>query len=112
MSIYHFKNCGIDVNASDVRKSTTLHWAAFAGAELALAYLVAWGAKVNSYDSKGLTPLHLAVKAAEDIKSTKSIRLLLLKGADRNAVDLMGKKPIDCLKDYKDYERNPNANFI
>ena len=71
-----------------------MHWASFAGAELALAYLVAWGANVNEYDSKGLTPLHLAVKTAEDIKSTKSIRLLLLKGADRDAIDLNGKKPI------------------
>ena len=51
-----------------------MHWAAFAGAELALSYLVAWKADVNLRDSKGLTPLHLAVKQSEDIRTTKSIK--------------------------------------
>ena len=55
---------------------------------MALAYLVAWGADVNKYDFKGLTPLHLAVSASEEIRSTKSIKTLLRKGADKNAIDL------------------------
>lgn len=112
ISIFYFKELGLSINSFDVRKSTTLHWAAFAGAELALAYLVSWGANVNAYDSKGLTPLHLAVKASEDIRSTKSIRLLLFKGADRNAIDLNGKKPIDTVKEFREYKRNPNSTFV
>ena len=35
----------------------------------------------------GLTPLHLAVKSAEDIKSIRMVRLLLIRGAERNVVD-------------------------
>jgi hypothetical protein len=31
--------------------------------------------------------LHLAVKSVEALKSTRPVRALLLKGADRNAVD-------------------------
>jgi ankyrin repeat protein len=38
----------LDVNSGDKKNSTPLHWAAFAGAELALSYLVAWGANVNA----------------------------------------------------------------
>ena len=46
-------------------------------------------------DSKGLTALHLSVKSASDNRSSKSIKQLLIKGADRNARDNEGKKPID-----------------
>lgn len=61
-----------------------MHWAAFAGAEISLSYIVAMNADVNAIDAKGLTPLHLAVKSAEDVRSTKSIKQLLIKGAIRN----------------------------
>ena len=43
------------------------------------------------------------MKTAEEIRSTKSIRLLLLKGADRDAIDLTGKKPVDIVREYKEY---------
>lgn len=48
---------------------------------------MAWNADINAVDAKGLTALHLAVKSSEDIRSTKGIKLLLIKGADRNIVD-------------------------
>ena len=63
-----------------------MHWAAFAGAELALSYIVAWDAEINAVDGKGLTPLHLAVKSSEDLRSTKAIKQLLIKGADKKAL--------------------------
>jgi len=77
-----------------------LHWAAFAGAELTMSYIVAWNAKIDEVDSKGLTALHLAVKAAEDIRSTKGIKLLLIKGANRNIKDLQGQLPIDLVSQF------------
>ena len=84
ISLAYFIRHGININSKDKRDSTPLHWAAFAGAELALSYIVAWGSDVNATDAKGLTPLHLAVKASEDIRSTKAIKQLLVKGADKN----------------------------
>ena len=48
-------------------------------------------------DSKGLTPLHLAVKSAKDNRSSKGIKQLLIKGANRNALDNEGRKPVDYL---------------
>jgi len=60
-----------------------------------MSYIVAMNCDIDSVDSKGLTALHLAVKSSEDIRSTKGIKLLLIKGADRNIADCQGKKPID-----------------
>lgn len=57
-------------------------------AESSVSYLLAWKADVNAIDSSGLSPLHLAVKAADELKSTRSVRHLLIKGADRGCVDL------------------------
>lgn len=78
-----------------MRDSTPLHWAAFSGAELTLNYIIAWGGNLNSVDGKGLTPLHLAVKSYKENRSTKGIKQLLIKGADRNALDFSLMKPID-----------------
>jgi ankyrin repeat protein len=75
---------GLSINSKDKRLSTPLHWAAFAGSELSLGYIVAQNADINVTDSKGYTPLHLAVKSSEDLRSTKAIKHLLIKGADKN----------------------------
>ena len=58
-------------------------------------FILAWGADLTATDTKGLSPLHLAVKASKDIKSTKAIKQLLVKGADVHAEDFTGYKPID-----------------
>lgn len=41
--------------------------------------------------------MHLAVKSAEELKSTRPVRALLLKGADREAKDKEGKRAIDMI---------------
>jgi ankyrin repeat protein len=38
-------------------------------------------------DDQGFTPLHLAVRSVEQLKSTRPVRALLLKGSDREAKD-------------------------
>lgn len=96
----YFRRQGLNINETDKRKSTPLHWAAFAGAELSLSYIVAWDAGINAADAKGLTALHLAVKSCEDIRSTKGIKLLLIKGADRSIRDSQGKRPIDLISSF------------
>jgi ankyrin repeat protein len=50
----------------------------------------------------GLTPLHLAIKAAEDLKSSRSVRHLLIKGAQRTTVDDNGRTPLMILEELKD----------
>jgi len=85
----------MSINSRDAKDSTPLHWACYAGAESSVAYLLAWGADVNATDNQGLTPLHLSVKSAEESKSTRSLRHLLIKGADRKIKSFDGKTPKD-----------------
>ena len=48
-----------------------------------MSYILAADVDVNAKDTKGLTPLHLAVKPCEDMRSSRSLKHLLIKGADR-----------------------------
>ena len=91
---------GLDVNAIDSRHSTPLHWATFAGADLALSFLVANGAELDAQDLKGLTPMHLAVKTSENMRTTRLIRGLLLKGADPQIQDHNGRLPVDFVEEF------------
>jgi len=95
VSLAYFIDKGLAINSMDYRKSTPLHWAAFSSAELTLNYIIAWGGDLTAQDSRGLTPLHLAVKSYKESRSTKGIKQLLIKGANRNALDFETKKPID-----------------
>jgi palmitoyltransferase len=79
-----------------------MHWAAYSGAELTLSYIIAFGGALEAVDIKGLTALHFACKEYKQTRSTKGIKQLLIKGANRNAMDFDGKRPIDYVPiDYK-----------
>lgn len=43
--------------------------------------------------------MHLAVRSVEHLKSTRSVKALLLKGADRLARDLEGRTPAEHIPD-------------
>jgi ankyrin repeat protein len=87
VSLSYFIEKGLNINSKDARNSTPLHWASFSGAELTMSYIVAWGGDLEAKDTKGLTPLHLAVKSYREFHSMKGIKQLLIKGADRDALD-------------------------
>lgn len=72
-----------------------------------MSYIIAWGGHLDAIDTKGLTPLHLACKSYKDIRSTKGIKQLLIKGANRNTIDFEGKKPIDYVPLPQDVKLNP-----
>ena len=97
LPIYYFKQKGMDINIRDNRQSTPLHWACYSKSEVALNYLLSMEPDLNAKDQKGFTPLHLAVKSVEALKSTRPVRALLLKGADRGAVDIDGKTAADVI---------------
>ena len=52
---------------------------------------------IEAQDIQGFTPLHIAVPGVLKLGSTRSVKALLLRGANRDAKDMKGKKPIDLI---------------
>lgn len=50
VSLYLFKELGLDINKKDFRDSTPLHWACYSQSEIALSYLLAWNPKLDIQD--------------------------------------------------------------
>ena len=69
-----------------------------------MSYLLAWKVDINAVDSEGLTPLHLAIKAAEECKHSRAIKHLLLRGACRTIKDNYGRTPLDVARDLQSIE--------
>jgi ankyrin repeat protein len=96
----HLLDLGVDVNAVfkegdgywDVApNSTALHVAAWRAQHDAVKLLIERGAAVNAFDSKGRTPLRLAVRACVDsywtaTRSPESVEALLTAGASTESV--------------------------
>jgi len=98
LPLYFFhKICKMDINIRDNRLSTPLHWACYSMSEIALNYLLTMNPDLNAKDQKGFTPLHLAVKSVEQLKSTRPVRALLLKGAERLATDLENRTAVEMI---------------
>jgi len=95
ISLFFFKEKGVDIRSRDHRQSTHLHWACYSKSEIALCYLLSWVHDLEDKDIEGYTPLHLAVKSVEQIRNTRPVRTLLVRGSSRESVDKSGKKPVD-----------------
>ena len=89
----------MNINETDNRGSTPLHWACYSKAEFALSYTLSMEPNLEIADQNGLTPLHLAVRAVPDLLSTRAVRALLLKGSERGATSKTGQTTISMIKD-------------
>jgi len=87
----------MDLRCKDSRGSTPLHWACYSKSEIALCYLLSWVKVLDDQDIEGYTPLHLAVKSVETLRSTRPVRSLLIRGASRDSKDKNDRKPVDLL---------------
>ncbi len=71
--------------------------AAYYGSKEAVAHLLAFGADPNLPSANdGMTSLHSAA-AGESMQTVEIIHLLLAHGADRGALDNLGRIPVDIL---------------
>lgn len=100
MPLYYFVRIkGMSLDDIDNKGSTPLHWACYSKSEFALSYILAMNPNLETSDKAGYTPLHLAIKATGELKSTRSVRALLLKGASRSARTQDGKLPDELIPD-------------
>ncbi len=76
-----------------------MHWACYSKSEVALVFILAWVSVLDDKDIEGFTPLHLAVRSVETLKSTRPVRALLIRGAPRNVRDNKGRLPADLIGD-------------
>lgn len=101
-SLYYFhKICGLEIKKSDSRGSTPLHWAIFSQSELATVYILAWleVKDLTQQDDEGNTAMHLAIKSAEGLESSRPVRQLLFNGSPTNVADNDGLLPLDIAKE-------------
>jgi ankyrin repeat protein len=89
----------MDLEQTDNRGSTPLHWACYSKSEFALNYIIAMKPNLELQDQGGFTPLQLAVRSVVEIKTTRPVRALLLKGASRQATNIKGETCTDLIKD-------------
>jgi ankyrin repeat protein len=82
-----FKELGLSLDERDLENSTPLHWASFAMATKSMYYLLGWKLDINAQDNSGNTALHISIKSADNLMELRSIKELLMKGADRGLRD-------------------------
>ncbi len=95
---------GAVIDSLDFRTSQNgrraLNWAAWFNHPDAIRFLVAHGARVNSANVTGFSPLHHAAETG----ALDAARALLALGADRNARNEAGQRPIDVARERGRFE--------
>lgn len=89
--IAFFNEIGLDLETTDSRGLTPLHWASYMGAYHAALVLCSCRVSRNAADVEGHTPLHLAVVG----NNLRVVKLLIIKGSIKDYKDNMGKTPMD-----------------
>ncbi len=91
---YLVKDCGADVNLSDARGYTPLHYASQEGLLEMTDLLLRFGANPALADTNGVTPLHWAVY----LKSLPLVEMLVEAGANVDAKNAAGATPMKIAK--------------
>lgn len=92
----------MSIQELDFKGNTPLFYSCSHGSEWAAFWLIGFGADVNAKNLKDDTPLHMICNNPEHIFSTKTVRELIFKGAEVNAVNKDGKRPIDYVETLKE----------
>lgn len=90
------------IDDEDSNGNTPLHYACYHSSEYASFWLMGFGHNVNCQNKNGDTPMHMLIKSKKDMYSTKTVRELIFKGANRSIKNMQGKCPIDFLDQVAD----------
>ena len=66
---------------------------------MALSYLVQWNPDLTLQDNEGNTPLHIAIKAADAVDSSRVVRYLMVNGARSDISNDEGRTPIQLVSE-------------
>ena len=77
-----FIGAGASVGWCDELDRTPLHWAAYFRRDKAVKYLLSCGAKVNTFNLHGITPLMDCLKGVPFHSQLETVQLLIGRGAD------------------------------
>jgi serine/threonine-protein phosphatase 6 regulatory ankyrin repeat subunit B len=97
-----------EVNATDNRGLTALHWIARVNAPEMMDLLLANKARIDALDARAKTPLHSAVEAGNEL----SVRQLLSRGANPDAKDSAGQTPLAWCLAHTFPAPDPRTNMI
>jgi len=92
--VYFAKELGTPIDDKDINEKTPLALACIKGHFSTASFLIAWNANVNSVDLHGNSVLHLATLS----QCYKLVKILVIKGSCKKAVNSEGKKAIDIAK--------------
>ena len=87
----YFAELNLNLESSDSRGLTPLHWASYMGAYHAALVLCSCRVSRNAQDHEGHSPLHLAVSG----NNSRVVKLLVIKGSIKEAKDAKGRTPLD-----------------
>ena len=95
---YLIEKTQFPIDQTDQQGNTALHWACDHNATFTPSWLLAFGANINAVNHEGNTPLHMLVKNPQKLKSSKQVRMLIFKGADRDIKNDKGMTALELLK--------------
>jgi ankyrin repeat protein len=93
--VYFAKELGTPIDDKDKNEKTPLALACVKGHFSTACFLIAWNANVNSVDLQGNSVLHLAALS----QCYKLVRILVIKGSCKSAVNNEGKNALDTAKE-------------
>lgn len=74
--------------------NTPLHYACDGKAAASIIWLLGFGADVNAKNDNLQTPMHLLMTGGDKLRDVKTLREMVFRGADKNAVDDSGRTPL------------------
>lgn len=85
---------GFDIMLKGRAGNTPLHYACDGKAAASIIWLLGFGADVNARNDNAQTPMHLLLTGGDKLRDVKTLREMVFRGSDKNAIDDQGRTPL------------------